>query len=345
MKILILYYEIAHYNIPCFKELSKNNDIFLVKYDINKSEAPFEFEFDFPINVYNAKSLSYNDLSNLLLEINPDIIFCAGWKNKDYLKLCVSNNDKITILGFDTPWNGSLKQWVSVLFYRLKYINVFNYAFIPGKAQYKLAAKMGFKKDEIKMGAYSCDFNYFKNIGDKFNIIKRKHFPKRFLYVGRYIERKGVLDLWESFIQLHNEFPNDWELWCVGIGPLHENKPNHSKIKHFGFLQFSEISSLIGETSVLILPSHFEPWGVVVHEFASAGFPMILSDKISSSSVFLQDEINGFVFESKSINSLKSSMKKIIEINNENLLKMGEISTKLASKITPEKWVKTFIDV
>ena len=342
MKILILYYEIAHYNIPCFKELSKSNQVFLVKYDLNTNEAPFEFNFDFPINIYNE--LSYDNLSSLSDEIDPDIIFCAGWKNSDYLKLCLNNNNKIIILGFDTPWSGSLKQWLGVLFYRFKYDKVFNYAFIPGEAQYKLANMMGFNQLQIKLGAYSCDFSYFNEVGNKFKSEKKENFPKRFLFVGRYVKRKGILELWESFIQLQSESPNDWELWCVGIGPLFDIRPIHPKIKHFGFLQFSEMNFLIRETSVFILPSHFEPWGVVVHEFASAGLPLILSDKISSSSIFLDQGINGFSFKSKSVKSLKSAISKIMEINNDNLLKMGEISTKLASKITPKKWVKTLLN-
>ena len=342
MKILILYYEIAHYNIPCFKELSKSHQVFLVKYDVNISEAPFEFNFDFPIKIYNK--MSYEKLSILTDIIVPDIIFCAGWNNSDYLKLCVKNKNKIIILGFDTPWNGNLSQWLSVLFYRIKYDKVFNYAFIPGKAQYKLANMMGFNQTQIKLGAYSCDFSYFNKVGNKFNSIKKENFPKRFLFVGRYVKRKGILDLWESFIQLQRESPNDWELWCVGIGPLFDVRPIHPKIKHFGFLQFSKMYSLIGETSVFILPSHFEPWGVVVHEFASAGFPLILSDKISSSSVFLDEGVNGFSFKSKNIKSLKLAISKIMEINNDNLLKMGEISAKLASKITPKKWVKALLD-
>ena len=66
--------------------------------------------------------------------------------------------------------------------------------------------------------------------------LKKINFPKRFLFVGRYIKRKGLLDLWESFVQLQEESPNDWELWCVGKGPLYKDRIIHPKIKHFGFV-------------------------------------------------------------------------------------------------------------
>ena len=344
MKILILYYELAYYNLPCFKELSKNNEIFLVKYEINKLEAPFKFKFDFPLKLYDANLLSYKDLLGIYSEICPDIIFCAGWVNKDYLRLCSENTNQINILGFDTTWDNNILQNLKALLYKLKYRNVFNYAFVPGLKQFELAQKMGFKKNKIKLGAYSCDFNYFKKLGDSYNKLKKNNNPKRFLFVGRYIKRKGILDLWNSFLQLNNEVSNNWELWCVGTGPLYEKRIVHPKIKHFGFLQPSEIKLLIKDTSVFILPSHFEPWGVVVHEFASAGFPLILSDKISSSTSFLDNNVNGFMFQSKSIPSLKNALKKMIRTNDENLYKMGQISVKLASTITPEKWAKQILD-
>ena len=50
------------------------------------------------------------------------------------------------------------------------------------------------------------------------------------------------------------------------------------------------------------------------------------------------------MFQSKSIPSLKNALKKMIRINDENLYKMGQISVKLASTITPEKWAKQILD-
>ena len=47
---------------------------------------------------------------------------------------------------------------------------------------------------------------------------------------------------------------------------------------------------------------------------------------------------------SKQCYKLKNALKKMIRINDENLYKMGQISVKLASSITPEKWVKQILD-
>lgn len=340
MKILILYYEIANYNIPCFKELSRKNELFLVKYDVNQIEAPFQFDFNFPITIYDFKEFNFMKLNKLCNFINPDLILCAGWINKDYLRLCVKNKNALKVLGFDTPLESTLMQNLKSFLFKMIYKNSFNYAFVPGINQSLLAIKMGFNKNEIIDGAYSCDHNYFKNLGFVANKLKKINFPKRFLFVGRYIKRKGLLDLWESFIQLQEESPNDWELWCVGKGPLYKDRIIHPKIKHFGFVQPHNLSSIVSATSVFVLPSHYEPWGVVVHEFASAGYPLILSDKVSSGNSFLKNDVNGFRFKSRDIISLKEILKKTILTKDNELLKMGQISIKLASKFTPKIWAK-----
>ena len=116
MKILILYYELAYYNIPCFKELAKDNELFLIKYDVNKFEAPFNFQFDFPIKVFSSNRMKYDDLFEISQKIQPDIIFCAGWVNKSYLKLCIAQKNPIKILGFDTIWNGGFIQKIKSSF-------------------------------------------------------------------------------------------------------------------------------------------------------------------------------------------------------------------------------------
>ena len=97
----------------------------------------------FPVKLYNANLLSYKDLLGLYNEICPDIIFCSGWFNKNYLRLCSNNTNQINILGFDTPWDNNIIQYLKALAYKLKFRNVFNYAFVPGLKQFELSSKNG----------------------------------------------------------------------------------------------------------------------------------------------------------------------------------------------------------
>ena len=198
------------------------------------------------------------------------------------------------------------------------------------------AKKMGFMDNKIFNGAYSCDQNYFQSIYLNSKSAKENKFPHRFIFVGRYYEFKGINELWQAFIELKSETKNDWELWCLGTGDV---KPiDHPSIKHFGFVQPDEMEKFIKETGVFVLPSRFEPWGVALHEFSSAGFPLLCSDEVGAAEAFLEEGKNGFSFPANDKNALREKMKKIISLSNNDLIKMGERSNELSKKITTDTW-------
>ena len=172
---------------------------------------------------------------------------------------------------------------------------------------------------------------------------KKQNMPHRFLYVGRYVEHKGIFEMWKAFIELQNEQETDWELWCLGTGDQWENRIEYKKIKHIGFVQPSEMQKYLEQSSVYILPSKFEPWGVTVQEFAVSGFPILVSDAVGSKEKFLNG--NGFSFEAGNINAMKVAMKKIMDASPQKLLEMGQRSHELGMSLTPEIWSKNLLSV
>ena len=61
--------------------------------------------------------------------------------------------------------------------------------------------------------------------------------------------------------------------------------------------------------------------------------------------MFLEENKNGFSFKSHDKTSIKSALSKIIHMKDDELIKMGQISVKLASKLTPKDWAKNLTDV
>src|SRR5687767_2394730 len=116
MNILFLYTEIATYFTACCDELQKHADVHVIRYPVNK-EAPFQFnENRSPVKYYERKELGFEELKKLVAHINPDAIFCSGWIDKDYLKICSLYKNKIpTVLCMDTKWKGTLKQRIASL--------------------------------------------------------------------------------------------------------------------------------------------------------------------------------------------------------------------------------------
>ncbi|MFT5124745.1 MAG: glycosyltransferase involved in cell wall biosynthesis [Kiritimatiellia bacterium] len=110
--------------------------------------------------------------------------------------------------------------------------------------------------------------------------VKNEHLT---LFVGRWIPKKRVVHLIESFAKLPDR--RDRRLVLVGDGPERENV--HAAIERFdmkdevmlpGFLQPEEVLDWYGAVDLFVQPSA-ETWGVAVIEAAAAGLPVVISDQ------------------------------------------------------------------
>lgn len=345
MKILVLYEELAWYFVNCINVLSENYRCeILVFCKKTNANAPFEFKEIHPnINIKNREEYNSVQFTETSTNFAPDLVFIGGWSHKPYLSLLKKLKTQNTIIGFDNQWSGSLKQILGAFYFKLFIKPFIKFAFVPGPRQVEFAKKIGFKNKNIITNAYSCDFNLFNKYYRKHKENKHKQFPKRFLFTGRYENEKNIQLLWESFIELQNEEKNEWELWCLGKGSI---KPiQHEKIKHVGFIQPNELNDIIKNTGVFVLPSLFEPWGVVVHEYAAAGYPLLCSKKVGSTDIFLKENENGFLLKSGEKKELKALLKKYMCMSDEKLILMSEKSVAMAAQITPETWANQLMRI
>lgn len=336
--ILFLYTEIADYFLSCCEYLAKDYKITIIRWPINK-EAPFELSLDDSIQIIE-KNENWNSIEQELKAFNFDLIIVSGWIDRDYVKLAhhFRKKNKPTVLTLDNHWTGGIKQRVAKLLAPFTLQRIFDYAWVPGAPQENYARKLGFKPNQIFQNFYCANEILFQtNYQNIQSQKKESNRPKRFIYVGRYLEHKGIFDLWKAF-QEFRQTNKDWELWCIGTGDEWENRVESDGIKHFGFIQPENLGELLKETDVFILPSHFEPWGVVVHETAIVGFPMLLSKEIGAGSKFLHEGKNGYSFQSKNPKDLLHKMKKIAQLSSSELGEMGKISHHLGSELNFKKW-------
>lgn len=339
MKVLFLYTELAEYFLKCCEKLAELAEVHIVHWPVNK-EAPFHIRARKGIVLYEKANYSFSELVQLVKTIQPGMLVCSGWIDREYLRICKPYFKSIpTVLTCDTHWKGTLKQHLAVCLSRFTLMRIFSHAWVPGDIQTRYALKLGFKPELIHKGFYCCDLDTFNRI---FTLRQKMQFAttaKRFLFVGRYYDFKGLPELWSAFIELQKEEPNDWELWCVGAGTL--TAPLHPKIKHFGFLQPADLEPILLQSTVVVLPSRFEPWAVVVQEMAASGFPLILSDAVGAGERFLQEGKNGMRFAAEDQEALKTQLKKVIHLNENQLIEMSEHSHLLAQEINPEQWVQS----
>ena len=335
--IVFLYSELAEYILACIAALAaKHPSIHIIKWPTNR-EAPFQFRNIEGVTLYKREDYNSAQLIELLEKINPSLIISSGWMDKGYVNCCKHFYGRCnTVLTLDNHWQGNIKQIVKTKIAKHYFKKIFSHAWIPGEPQIEFIQKLGFKN--YQTGFYCADLRLFKPKTTR--EIKRK-----LLFVGRYLEFKGIYELWDAFIRLKSKQPSDWELHCAGNGDLWENRSLHDSIVHHGFLQPSELAALVQECDAFVLPSHKEPWGVVVHEMAASGLILLCSNKIGAASTFLEERNNGFTFEAKNTSSLYSAFQKLTALNDERILEMGEKSIELSKKVTPEKWANTALNL
>ncbi len=333
--IVFLYTELAEYIKACMDRLAETGvQVHVFAYPVNP-EAPFQFNFEnSACRYYERNDFSDAELEEKVRKIQPQAIVCSGWVDKSYLAVCRKmKNDCRTVLALDTQIEEGIKARLSFNRARVLYKPIFSDAWVPGTPQLKFAQKLGFGVDHIYTGFYTANIGKWGEMGVKLPL---KSFPKRFVFVGRYVDFKGVNELWEAFARLSN---SGWELFCAGQGPLFPKRKESPGIHHLGFVQPADLDKFVAAGGIFVLPSHKEPWGVVLHEFAAAGYPLISSSKVGAASAFLAEGENGYLFSPGKVGELVNVLFRMTQLPESTLIEMGERSKELASRISIDSWL------
>ena len=337
-QIVILFSRLSDYFLSTLISFLDSNEGFsfiVFKEEPDEKEAPYSLKLNHDKIVFlNNKFYDKKNLLDTVKEIDPVLILCSGWSNSNYMFIVRKLHKKTkVILTMDNHWHGSIRQYFGCIYSWLFLRNKFRGVWVPGLPQVHFAKLLGFSRKKIYTGWYVANSDFSES--------PIENVPERFVFVGRYIPKKGIKLLIRAFTDAKKEFPtNHWELHCIGTGELEGDLPNHPAIKHLGFIQPQELKMEADKGGVLVLPSFFEPWGLVIHEFALAGFPLIASDKVGAASQFITQE-NGHIFKSKHRDELKRALVSIMNSSKDELLSMGKKSRELGEMVNNEKWNET----
>ncbi len=252
----------------------------------------------------------------------PRVFFQSGWAYPAFNAL----GDEVRAAGgkvclmMDNNWRGDARQWIGAMWFRAFQRHKFGALLVPGKSARRLARWYGVADDDIFEGMYGADPNLFYD-GPALDVR-----PKRIIYVGQYIERKGCMPLAKAFASIAHKIPG-WELCMYGSGPLQSSLPTHPQIKIGGFVQPEELGALYRDARIFVLPSYSEAWGVVVHEAALSGCQLLLSDSIGSASDFATSA-NARLFRAGDEDGMAAA---IVDLATSNCLKTAQEASKSAA--------------
>lgn len=345
--IVFLYSEVMPYTVACLKELSRvaKTPIHVVNWDHNKL-TPYLPESSDGIRYYKRSAHTVSSLKELIDNTRPSMLYVVGRMDQGYLKVARYAKTKqiITVTGWDNQWEGSIRNYLACIASPLFYKRYFEYVMVAGIWQYEYVRRMGYKRQQIIFDQYSCDFNLFE---EAFHARVKKNFPsgKKILFVGRLVETKGILLLQKAFNDLVSDGYRDWKLIIIGNGALRNQIKETDNTTVLQFSDQKSIAGMLDDINCFCLPSYKEPWGVVIHEMATAGIPLITSEVCGASTLFLKESYNGYSFRTGDGTDLKTRLAMIMNMSDEERVKMSVRSHSLARHITPEIWARNLMSV
>lgn len=171
---------------------------------------------------------------------------------------------------------------------------------------------------------------------------------KRLISVGRLSPEKGYDDLIEVFYELHKK-KIDWHLDIVGDGKekdnlikkIHEYKLDNYITLH-GYQKPDYINSLLKKSSIYLMTSFTESFGIVLIEAMNYGIPCIAFDSAEGASEIIINNDNGYLVSNRNKNNMINKIVKLID--DEKLRKkMGDNAKKTSTKFSKidvkEKWI------
>jgi glycosyltransferase involved in cell wall biosynthesis len=331
-KILLLWSPLADYTLACFKKLAerKHIELYLV-HQPGENDAPYkQLDVSFFRKVLVYQKENEKQLEDFCIKLNPDIILMTSWNYRFYMSVAKKSkkNGSYIISTFDGQWKATLKQRLGILvspFFLKPAIHNF---FVPGDRQADFARKLGYKNP--LQGYYSARTDTFTNNN-------RSVVPHKFIFVGRLVPVKGIEYLIQAYKEYRRTVSHPWDLIIVGKGRLSTLCNNVEGVELREFIQPQNLPVVLAEASCLVLPSFFEPWGVVIHEAVTSGLSVICSHECGASTMFVRDGQNGYIINPDPA-SLVTAMKKISAQSESSLEKMSATSRLLGSLWTTEKW-------
>jgi len=206
-----------------------------------------------------------------------------------------------------------------------------------------------FKLPENKIDVlYNCiaeeNFKEYKSSGLKstLNILPDS---KIILYAGRIIEEKGINCLVSAFNMISQEFMTA-ELVLVGENKLPSK--HFSKILIIPKIHFLPSRENVNEfyqiSEVVVLPSQKEPLGYTMLEAGLFKIPFIGS-KAGGIAEFIEEGINGYLFETGDVDELASKIEYVLTHPNEALATAKKLHEKVIRECNCEKYFNKLVNI
>ena len=206
-----------------------------------------------------------------------------------------------------------------------------------------------FYKRKMKYKNIKCKCVFIPNMLDYIPDKCSELTEKRIISVGRLSKEKGFVDLIEVFNRIHQKYP-DWTLDLVGDGS--ERNKVVDRIYQYnlaefvtvhGYLKKDKINELLSKSSVYLMTSYTESFGVVLIEAMSHGIPCLAFTSAEGANDLINDGNSGYLIKNRDIDEMVSKVGDLIDSKEKRLefgKKSRDISLKYGCERVKDDWIK-----
>lgn len=339
---LIVWDRAGHYHLARYRNLAKKSNFFDNVYlaNLGSSDTLYKWDsVDDSIIQLSKRSVDRTDLFNRLVKFRSvlrgkDIsyVIISGYGKVEYILFIILSalNGKKVIL-FAESWYDKkpISKFIKRFFFKA-FVSGF---FVSGKRAYNhFKNEIGLTTLPIETGYSAVDNEHFAS--DSSNQINE------ILCVARYSEEKNLKNLITAF--RNSDAYADYKLQIIGDGPLRpaleaEIALDNDKIVLERWKSYKELPNYYARAKYFILPSTFEPWGLVVNEAMAAGRPVLLSEQCGCLPDFLNQEF-GFVFDPNNVQDITNSINDAVSLTSGDYKLQSEFMKNQVSKFDLDNW-------
>lgn len=354
-KILITAIYPAPYRVELINEISKiyQTDVFF-----ESSNGDFRDEKWFAKGMYSLldTTIGRNKFKLCVKNISQySLVIFYDYTTKESIKLItICKLKKIPyILNADGVMLTPHGSWFRELLKRFLIKGAKGYL-ASGDHAKKYFMKYGAKEKNIFNHTFSTlhENDIFKNLPENYEIWetrKKLGIPtnaKLAIAVGRFIPLKRF----DALINIWHRMPANYYLVVIGGGPEEHRYRSLISDKGLanvvieGFHEKEKLKEYYMCADVLIHPTSYDVWGLIINEALACGLPVVVSDHCIAGLELIKQGLNGFVFSLYDDNEMCKYIKEILE-NDDLRKRMKENTLKSIREYTIENMAKAQIDV
>lgn len=207
-----------------------------------------------------------------------------------------------------------------------------------------------FYKKKLREKKIKCKCVFIPNMLNSIPKTTSSLTEKRMISVGRLSKEKGYVDLIDIFSKFHENNP-EWRLDIIGDGSEKNKIVDRIYQYHLsdvitvhGYLKKRELNPLLEKSSIYLMSSYTESFGIVLVEAMSYGIPCIAFTSAEGANDIIQNNENGFLIENRNFEEMVEKMD-LLANNQKKRQELGKNARKASLNYSSEHIQKEWLDL